>query len=125
MNCFYAKKLQYKFDIEKIERELSQDELEIIAVPEMFYKEEKASDEEIEKSIQYMKDWNIGVIHRVLLTSLTKGFITGEQRKLLLNHGLAGINNINDDTFVFDKRIGDRDFYKMSLVFEDESDEVL
>lgn len=98
LNYFYAKKYHMKFDIEKIERELNPDDLNIISVPDMF-SEEPASDEEIMKSIEYMKDWNIDIIHRVLTTSLVRGYITGAQRRFLLDHALDNINNINDKAF--------------------------
>ena len=124
LNYFYAKKYHMRFDIEKIKRELNQDDLQIVAVPDMF-DEEPASDEEIAESIEFMKDWNIGIIHRVLTTSLLRGDITGSQRRLLIKHALSGINNISDNSFVWKKREDGSEYYKVYYNFEDESLECL
>ena len=105
-NYYYAKKYHMRFDTERIKKELDQDELQLVYVPEMF-DEEPASDDEILESITFMKEWNIDVMHRVLSMSLAKGFITGPQRKILLERGLSCINNINDKSFTAKKRADD------------------
>ena len=118
MNYFYANRMKKKFDIDKISK-LDKSEFQFAYVPDMLDLESEATEEEIKASIEYMKDWNIGVLHSLLTHCINTKYISGEARRILIKHFLAGINNINDESFVYQKTEDGKEFYRMSLQWEE------
>lgn len=118
MNYFYANKMKKKFDIEKISK-LDKSEFQFAYVPDMLDMESEATEDEIKASIEYMKDWNIGVLHSLLTHCINTKYISGEVRRILIKHFLAGINNISSDSFIYQKTEDGKEYYQMSLQWEE------
>lgn len=117
MNYFYANKMKRKFNVDKIHN-LNKYDFQFAYIPDMLDMENEATEDEIKSSIQVMKDWNIGVIHTLLTHCLNTGYISGNVRRILIDHALSGINSINDNCFTFDRKEGDHEYYSMKLDFD-------